>query len=49
MQGKAKRPSEELGDSEFTMSNGWLDRVKKRFNIRSKVKVVRQEALGRKL
>ena len=37
LQGKAKRPSEELGDSEFTMSNGWLDRFKKRFNIRSKV------------
>ena len=37
LQGKAKRPSEELGDSEFTMSDGWLDRFKKRFNIRSKV------------
>ena len=37
LQGKAKRPSGELGDSEFTMSNGWLDRFKKRFNIRSKV------------
>lgn len=35
LQGKAKRPSEELEDSEFTMSNGWLDRFKKRF--RSKV------------
>ena len=29
--------SEELGDSEFTASNGWLDRFKKRFNIKSKV------------
>lgn len=37
LQGKAKRPSEELGDLEFTKSNGWLNRFKKRFNIRSKV------------
>ena len=37
LQEKAKRASEELGDSEFTASNGWLDRFKKRFNIKSKV------------
>ena len=35
LQEKAKRASEELGDSEFTASNGWLDRFKKRFNIKS--------------
>ena len=34
LQEKAKRASEELGDSEFTASNGWLDRFKKRFNIK---------------
>lgn len=37
LQEKAKRASEELGDSEFTASNGWLDRFKKRFNIKSNV------------
>ena len=37
LQEKAKQASEELGDSEFTASNGWLDRFKKRFNIKSKV------------
>ena len=37
LQEKAKRASEELGDSEFTASNGWLDRFKKRFKISSKV------------
>ena len=37
LQEKAKRASEELGDSEFTaFVNGWLDRFKKRFNIKSK-------------
>lgn len=37
LQEKAKRASEEHGDSEFTASNGWLDRFKKRFNIKSNV------------
>ena len=37
LQEKAKRASEELGDSTFTASNGWLDRFKKRYNITSKV------------
>ena len=37
LQEKVKRAGEELGDSEFTASNGWLDRFKKRFNIKSKV------------
>ena len=37
LQEKAKPASEELGDSEFTASNGWLDRFKKRFNIKSNV------------
>lgn len=37
LQEKAKRASEELGDSGFTaFVNGWLDRFKKRFNIKSK-------------
>ena len=36
MQEKAKRASEELGDSEFTASNRWLDRFKKRFNIKNR-------------
>lgn len=50
MQEKAKRASEELGDSEFTaFVNGWLDRFKKRSNIKSKNIRVRQEVLGRKL
>ena len=49
LQEKAKRASEELGDSELTASNGWLDRFKKRFNVKSKVKVVRQEVLRRTL
>ena len=37
LQEKAKRASEELGDSEFTVSNRWLDRFKKRFKSSSKV------------
>ena len=37
LQEKAKRASEELGDSTFKASNGWLDRFKKRYNITSKV------------
>lgn len=37
LQEKAKRASEELGDSEFRASNGWLDRFKKTFNIKSNV------------
>lgn len=37
LQEKAKRASEELGDSEFTaFVNGWLEIFKKRFNIKSK-------------
>ncbi|XP_068756262.1 major centromere autoantigen B-like [Montipora capricornis] len=35
LQEEAKRASEEPGDSELTASNGWLDRFKKRFNIKS--------------
>ena len=37
LQEKAKRANEELGDSTFKASNGWLDRFKKRYNITSKV------------
>ena len=37
LQKKAKRASEELGGSEFTVSNRWLDRFKKRFKSSSKV------------
>ena len=37
LQEKAKRANEELGDATFKVSNGWLDRFKKRYNITSKV------------